>query len=172
MFSKPTSVTYISNGFHSTGKDKHFGVDFAENGINAIRASADGTVTRSYYSASYGECIMILHQISGQVYETVYAHLKSGSRKVKVGDSVKKDKLSALWAVQEIQQVSICILNYMLAAGMSLSLMQLTHFHILKQILKQLPLIIKNILLKQAIHCIKLAGNIIQPSKYSQLTTK
>ncbi|MED3791299.1 LysM peptidoglycan-binding domain-containing protein [Niallia alba] len=93
MFSKPTSVTYISNGFHSTGKDKHFGVDFAENGINAIRASADGTVTRSYYSASYGECIMILHQISGQEYETVYAHLKSGSRKVKVGDSVKKGQV-------------------------------------------------------------------------------
>ncbi|MGO5011134.1 LysM peptidoglycan-binding domain-containing protein [Niallia sp. Sow4_A1] len=93
MFLKPTSVTYISNGFRSTGKDKHFGIDFAQNGINAIRACADGKVTKSYFSTSYGECIMILHNISGKEYETVYAHLKSGSRKVKVGEYVKKGQV-------------------------------------------------------------------------------
>ncbi|CAM5582815.1 MULTISPECIES: LysM peptidoglycan-binding domain-containing protein [Niallia] len=93
MFSKPTSVTYISNEFRATGKNMHFGIDFAHNGVNAIKACADGIVSRSYYSASYGECIMILHKISGQEYETVYAHLKRGSRKVKVGDYVKKGQV-------------------------------------------------------------------------------
>lgn len=131
MFSKPTSVTYISNEFRATGKNMHFGIDFAHNGINAIKACADGIVSRSYYSASYGECIMILHKISGQEYETVYAHLKRGSRKVKVGDYVKKDKLLALWEVQENQQVSICTLNYTLVVGISINLTQLIHYHIL-----------------------------------------
>ena len=87
MFKMPTNVTYISNGFN--GINKHFGVDFAQNGTHTIYASASGTVTRSYHSNSYGECIMIVHQLEGETYETVYAHLKSGSRKVKVGDSVK-----------------------------------------------------------------------------------
>jgi len=87
---RPTTVANITNRFQPTGNNKHFGVDFAQKGTNLITASADGTVTRSYYSTSYGECIMILHEVNGQVYETVYAHLQSSSRKVKVGDYVKK----------------------------------------------------------------------------------
>lgn len=90
MFMMPTDVTYVTNGFSNTGNNKHFGVDFAQSGTHTIVASANGIVTRSYYSNSYGECIMIVHQLEGQTYETVYAHLKSGSRKVKVGESVKK----------------------------------------------------------------------------------
>lgn len=93
MFSRPTTVANITNGFNPSGNTKHFGVDFAQNGTNLITASADGTVTRSYYSTSYGECIMILHEVNGQVYETVYAHLRSGSRNVKVGDYVKKGQV-------------------------------------------------------------------------------
>lgn len=88
MFMRPTTVTYVSNGFRPTGNNSHFGVDFASNGTHSIVASANGTVSRSYYSNSYGECIMIVHQSNGQEYETVYAHLRSGSRRVQVGDSV------------------------------------------------------------------------------------
>ncbi|WP_445669116.1 LysM peptidoglycan-binding domain-containing protein [Niallia sp. FSL W8-0635] len=96
MFSKPTTVANITNKFNPSGNNKHFGVDYAQKGTNIITASADGTVTRSYYSTSYGECIMILHEINGQIYETVYAHLKSGSRKVKVGEYVKKGQAIGL----------------------------------------------------------------------------
>ena len=89
MFRRPTSVTNLSNPFRTTGSNKHFGVDFAKSGTNPIAAAADGTVSRSYVSSSYGECIMIVHQVGGQVWETVYAHLRSGSRRVSVGERVK-----------------------------------------------------------------------------------
>ncbi len=89
MFRRPTSVTNLSNPFRTTGSNKHFGVDFAKSGTNPIAAAADGTVSRSYVSSSYGECIMIVHQIGGQVWETVYAHMRSGSRRVSVGERVK-----------------------------------------------------------------------------------
>lgn len=89
MFRRPTSVTNLSNPFRTTGSNKHFGVDFAKSGTNPIVAAADGTVSRSYVSSSYGECIMIVHQVGGQVWETVYAHMRSGSRRVSVGERVK-----------------------------------------------------------------------------------
>ena len=47
-----------------------------------------GQVSRSYFSTSYGECIMIVHNINGVTWETVYAHMRSGSRTVKQGDYV------------------------------------------------------------------------------------
>ncbi len=89
MFRRPTSVTNVSNPFRYSGSNKHFGVDFAKSGTNPIAAAADGTVSRSYVSSSYGECIMIVHQLGGQIWETVYAHLRAGSRRVSVGERVK-----------------------------------------------------------------------------------
>ena len=69
---------------------KHFGVDIALPGNVSIKAAADGVVSRSYYSTSYGEVIFIVHNIYGQTYETVYAHMRSGSRKYKEGAKVKQ----------------------------------------------------------------------------------
>jgi len=89
MFKRPTSFSNVSNPFRTSGSNKHYGVDFAKSGTNPIAAVADGTVSRSYVSASYGECIMIVHQLGGQIWETVYAHLRSGSRRVSVGERVK-----------------------------------------------------------------------------------
>ncbi|MGP7816207.1 M23 family metallopeptidase [Niallia sp. 01092] len=93
MFIMPTTATTISNPFQITGTHKHYGIDFAQNGTNNIYASADGTVSQSFYSNSYGECIMILHNINGQVYETVYAHLRKGTRKVNTGQKVKQGQV-------------------------------------------------------------------------------
>ena len=56
----------------------------------AILAAADGVVIRSYTSSSYGEVVFIAHSIDGQTYTTVYAHMKSGSRKVSAGQVVSK----------------------------------------------------------------------------------
>ena len=55
-----------------------------------IKASAAGTVSRSYYSSSYGEVVFIKHNINGVQYETVYAHMRSESRTVSEGQTVKQ----------------------------------------------------------------------------------
>ncbi|PAF11521.1 hypothetical protein CHH61_26865, partial [Shouchella clausii] len=51
-------------------------------------ASASGTVIRSHYSSSYGNVVYISHNINGQVYTTLYAHMES--RLVSAGQSVSK----------------------------------------------------------------------------------
>lgn len=93
MFINPTKVTRVTSGFRGPGRANHHGVDFANPGTHEIYAAADGTVTNSYTSASYGECIMIVHNINGQTWETVYAHMRSGSRKVKTGQKVKQGQV-------------------------------------------------------------------------------
>lgn len=66
----------------------HWGTDFAKTGNVEVKAAAAGTVSRSYVSSSYGEVVFIKHVIGGQAYETVYAHMRTGSRAVQVGDKV------------------------------------------------------------------------------------
>lgn len=72
---------------------KHHGTDFAQPGTHNIKAAASGTVTRSYRSTSYGECVFILHNIRGQQFESVYAHMRAGSRRVNVGQKVKQGQV-------------------------------------------------------------------------------
>ncbi|MEB8800221.1 M23 family metallopeptidase, partial [Bacillus cereus] len=86
-FIYPTDTTRITSGFRGSRPDHH-GVDLAEAGYHPIYAAASGQVSRSYLSSSYGECIMIVHTIDGVTWETVYAHMRSGSRTVKEGDYV------------------------------------------------------------------------------------
>ncbi|KAA0563785.1 peptidoglycan DD-metalloendopeptidase family protein [Bacillus sp. CH30_1T] len=66
----------------------HNGIDIAQIGVNEVVASASGKVSKSYLSSSYGECVRVLHEINGQTWETLYAHMKTGSRKVKEGEYV------------------------------------------------------------------------------------
>ncbi|WP_223696972.1 M23 family metallopeptidase, partial [Bacillus wiedmannii] len=86
-FIYPTDTTRVTSGFRGSRPDHH-GVDLAESGDHPIYAAASGQVSRSYSSSSYGECIMIVHTIDGVTWETVYAHMRSGSRTVKGGDYV------------------------------------------------------------------------------------
>jgi len=80
-FTRPAAGTITSGfGWRSfNGGGFHYGVDIAKGGTVPIVAAADGVVSRSYSSASYGETIMITHIINGQTYTTVYAHLSSRS---------------------------------------------------------------------------------------------
>lgn len=73
-----------------TGKAQsmHRGLDIAEGGTRPIYAT--GVVSRSYVSDSYGEVVFIRHDLNGEAWETVYAHMRSGSRNVKVGDRVNQ----------------------------------------------------------------------------------
>lgn len=56
---------------------QHAGIDIAASGTVPIYAAADGVVSRSYYSSSYGNVVFITHSIGGQLYTTVYAHMSS-----------------------------------------------------------------------------------------------
>ncbi|SER00258.1 Putative peptidoglycan binding domain-containing protein [Virgibacillus subterraneus] len=89
-FINPTDTKRVTSDFRTSHRPDHNGTDFADSGYHPIYAAATGKVTRSYLSSSYGECIMIEHNEGGDVWETVYAHMQSGTRRVNVGDHVKQ----------------------------------------------------------------------------------
>lgn len=79
----------LSSGFGSRWGTTHFGIDIANSAQTVpVVAAASGVVFSSYYSTSYGHVIFITHNINGQTYTTVYAHLDS--RHAQVGDTVSK----------------------------------------------------------------------------------
>jgi peptidoglycan hydrolase CwlO-like protein len=87
-FTTPTTGS-ISSTFGPRWGKFHAGVDIANRGSNvAVVSAADGVVMRSYYSSSYGNCILVTHSIDGQLFTTVYAHLES--RHVSNGATVAK----------------------------------------------------------------------------------
>lgn len=86
-FTRP-AIGYISSGFGNRSLGYHYGVDIASSGTVPVVAAADGVVIRSYYSSSYGNAVFISHSINGEIYTTVYAHLRS--RSVSEGEVVAK----------------------------------------------------------------------------------
>lgn len=82
--------TITING--KTTTKQHNGIDLVRTGskLDYIIAFADGKVVTSKYSASAGEYVKLDH---GNGVYTRYLHLKSGSRTVKVGDTVKKGQV-------------------------------------------------------------------------------
>lgn len=87
MFMRPAQGTFTS-GYGQRSLGDHKGVDIAQAGSGVpIVAAADGVVSRSYYSDTYGNAILISHSINGQVYTTVYAHM---SERLVNGGSVSK----------------------------------------------------------------------------------
>ena len=65
----------------------HKGVDYAAKRGTPIRASGDGKVTFKGKKGGYGRVVMIQH---GSRYTTVYAHLNSYNKKIRVGKKVKQ----------------------------------------------------------------------------------
>lgn len=86
-FMRP-AAGYVSSRFGSRWGKNHNGIDIAKSGTVPVVASAAGVVSRANYSSSYGNVIYISHYIDGQVYTTVYAHLRSMN--VSAGQSVQK----------------------------------------------------------------------------------
>lgn len=86
----PTDAKRITSEFGSRWGSKHNGIDIAEGGYHPVYAIADGKVRRSYLSSSYGNCIMIEHHVDGIKWESVYAHMRDGSREVVNGENVEK----------------------------------------------------------------------------------
>ena len=86
-FMRP-AAGYVSSGFGGRWGRNHNGIDIAKSGTVPVVASAAGVVSRANFSSSYGNVIYISHYIDGQVYTTVYAHLRSMN--VSAGQSVQK----------------------------------------------------------------------------------
>lgn len=73
----------------------HYGIDLVglngtKSALDDIIAFADGTVTISAFSSSGGEYVQIYH---GNGIYTRYLHMRTGSRKVKVGDKITKGQV-------------------------------------------------------------------------------
>ncbi len=69
---------------------KHLGTDFAAPMGTPIMASGSGTVIRAKWCGGGGNCIKIKHN---STYETVYAHMSSFAKGIKVGKKVKQGQI-------------------------------------------------------------------------------
>lgn len=90
-FMKPTNGRLTSGyGWRNLGNgpEFHYGIDLANSPGTAIVASADGVVTYAAPLSTYGNVVMITHNINGQIYTTLYAHLRSFN--ISVGQTVKQ----------------------------------------------------------------------------------
>ena len=68
----------------------HTGTDFAAPSGTPIMASGTGTVTRAKWCGGGGNCIKIKHN---STYETIYAHMKSFAKSIKVGKKVRQGQI-------------------------------------------------------------------------------
>jgi len=68
----------------------HTGTDFAAPLGTPIMASGSGTITRAKWCGGGGNCIKIKHN---STYETVYAHMQSFARGMKVGKKVRQGEI-------------------------------------------------------------------------------
>ncbi|MFD9626018.1 murein hydrolase activator EnvC family protein [Peribacillus muralis] len=86
-FTRP-SAGYVSSTMGERWNKQHAGIDIAASGTVPVVAAADGVVSRSYLSSTYGNAVFVTHSIGGQQWTTVYAHLNS--RQVSEGAVVAK----------------------------------------------------------------------------------
>ena len=68
----------------------HRGTDFAAPLGTPIMASGSGTITRAKWCGGGGNCIKIKHN---STYETIYAHMKSFAKGIKVGKKVRQGQI-------------------------------------------------------------------------------
>ena len=69
---------------------KHLGTDFAAPMGTPIMASGSGTITRAKWCGGGGNCIKIKHN---STYETVYAHMKSFAKGIRVGKKIRQGEI-------------------------------------------------------------------------------
>jgi murein DD-endopeptidase MepM/ murein hydrolase activator NlpD len=69
---------------------KHNGTDFAAPMGTPIMASGTGTIVRAKWCGGGGNCIQIKHN---STYETIYAHMKSFAKGIKVGKKVRQGQI-------------------------------------------------------------------------------
>jgi len=97
-FMKPTNGRLTSGyGWRNLGygPEFHYGIDLANKSGTPIVASADGVVSYAAPLSTYGNVVMLTHNVNGKIYTTLYAHLRSFN--VSVGQTVKQgDKIAEM----------------------------------------------------------------------------
>ncbi len=97
----PGDITYPTTGNVTSGygwrdigfgQEFHYGIDIGSGGRKnvPIVSVADGVVTYVGPLSTWGNIVRVKHNVNGQEFETLYAHLASMS--VKVGQEVEKGK--------------------------------------------------------------------------------
>lgn len=82
----------LTSGYGPRWGKLHAGIDIADESPDTeVVATASGTVIRSYYSATYGNCVLITHKINGKTFTTLYAHLEKST--VTTGQSISKGEM-------------------------------------------------------------------------------
>ena len=82
-------VSPYTDGFGARG-GSHMGVDFTPGEASPIYAVADGIVTTHVDdNGSYGNHVILSHNINGQRVDSLYAHMITGSSPLQAGDPVK-----------------------------------------------------------------------------------
>jgi len=95
-------ATPISSGFGDRVapcrgcSSHHNGVDFTPGVGTPIYAIADGVVSASEFSGSFGQHVYMDHVINGQKVESIYGHMLAGSSPLVAGQSVKVGDLIGL----------------------------------------------------------------------------
>lgn len=83
----------VTSHFRTPERPNHNGTDFS-NGVNEpIHATADGFVVDSRVSDSFGEMVIIRHIIKGEIWDSLYGHMVTGSRKVTTGAEVTQGQV-------------------------------------------------------------------------------
>nr|WP_067843634.1 M23 family metallopeptidase [Amphibacillus sediminis] len=82
----------ITSRYGQRSSGFHYGIDLAQSGTVRIISAADGVVTRSGWSDSYGFVVYVRHNIKGSTFTTVYAHMRN-TPNVAVGQTVKQGQL-------------------------------------------------------------------------------
>ncbi|KKK36360.1 hypothetical protein WQ57_19720 [Mesobacillus campisalis] len=91
LFIVPTTGS-VTSEYGMRWGSPHAGIDIADgSGDTEVVAAASGTVIRSYYSSSYGNVVFVTHQLNGQTFTTVYAHLEN--RLVETGEQITQGQL-------------------------------------------------------------------------------
>ncbi len=86
-----------SNGFQTSGRPDHNGLDMLAPALTPIYTAHDGTITTSSESyGAYGVGVVVTGTVDGQQLSTTYAHMTYGTRAVNVGDTVTAGQLIGL----------------------------------------------------------------------------
>lgn len=97
------------------GAEYHYGIDIANSEGTPIVAAADGVVFRASPLSTYGNVVMITHNINGQTYTSLYAHMSRFG--TSVGKTVKKVKSLVTLVQQDVQQDLMFTLKFILVLG-------------------------------------------------------